>query len=149
MPDLNLWIHLCCNNPSGGRFMGELHALSIGEDVPLKVAAYWWDEGKGRFYGPELRRLKGGGRIRGLQVAHDGAESPVIRVLRYSEWVGNWCWDAAEVPGEDALKLLNWMPLRGLLGMEEAERTLYDKWKARTPYDENDLRILREPSVHA
>lgn len=63
----------------------------------------------------------------------------VIRLLGYSTWVGNWCWDSALFKIEDAARIINYCKRAGWT-VAEGEIHLYDKYQDGSDITADDIR---------
>lgn len=96
------WIHVACNNPNNGMFIGRAPELQVGEA--------WFECRRAR--APRFTELPDGFRLAGKEWASD----------RSIDWFGNWCWNAyrLDTGTKDsasillALEFLNWLRRRNL-----------------------------------
>jgi hypothetical protein len=98
-------IHLACNNHRNGFHQGHVESISIygddGIDPLLMLTGGRLSCGVARSEKSHKARFLRLGHLRNL------------RILSYTTWVGNWCWDAAQLSPEDTARLVNHLKRRG------------------------------------
>lgn len=95
----NVQIHLACNNPDNGNMQWYVESINIniGSFEPALMLT-GSRLAVGRWSNCSHWRL---GHLSSL------------KVLSYSRWVGNWCWDMVVVSQKDAAKIVNYLKKRG------------------------------------
>jgi hypothetical protein len=100
-------IHLACNNYRNGFHQGFVESISIdsdGIDPMLMLVGNRLSCGvAGGLLGSEKSR-----ECRFLRLGH----LRNLRILSYTTWVGNWCWDSAQLSPEDTAKVVNYLKRR-------------------------------------
>ena len=124
-------VMLCCNDPDNGIFDGHLSALEIGPNMSFSST---------QWKGPRLAYLGGDGRTFGH--ARVRIAGKVFPICGYRNWVGNWCWDCVTMRGETVIELLNWPRFSQFFDIDEGEERLFNWFKARRPWSDNDLRLI-------
>jgi hypothetical protein len=98
-------IHLACNSERNGFHQGFVESISIygndGIDPMLMLVGNRLPCG--------VMRSEKSHKYRFLRLGH----LRNLRILSYTIWVGNWCWDAAQLSPEDTAKLVNYLKRRG------------------------------------
>lgn len=123
-------LHIACNNPDNGTRTGRVESIRFfgADDVdpmlmlnggPLRCRL--WHSAKSR-------------KPRFLRLGH----IPAIRVVSYTTWVGNWCWDSALVSDADAAKVANYLRKRGWQN-EGGWVDVGEKWESEEPFTEDDF----------
>ena len=96
--------HLACNSERDGRHLGYVEHIHLyGSDLEpmlelhgnrLACSILRSDQSNSRhfFFLCHLRQL---------------------RILSYTTWAGNWCWDAVQLSPDDTAKLVNYLKRRG------------------------------------
>jgi len=123
-------IHLACNNPDNGTHTGQTESIQFfGADSvdPMLMLT-------GLSARCQVWRSTKSSKSRLLRLGH----LPAIRILNYSTWVGNWCWDAALVSDADAAKVANYLRKRKWHN-EGGWVEMGDKWDSQEPFTEKDF----------
>lgn len=116
-------LHLACNDWRSGMFTGNVHAIEIGLGRGnFRFGTDFLDEWHLKLDGPEVRMriLKDEGGAMRLHVSHYE-----FKVRGYTEWFGNWCWDACYIQRATVrelcrhLKARRWSPEDGSQRMWE------------------------------
>jgi hypothetical protein len=126
-------IMMATNDPDNGNFTGRCDAIDIaapGAEIVMEL----------RSDRPlSVTRL---GR-RNLRLGHTSQ-----RILGYSTWVGNWCWDMVTVDVRTAVKIINYLRQRGWQ-CEAGERELYDLYTDGYDLTPADLERVPKPDTAA
>lgn len=110
-------VMFCCNDHRNGSPTGRVSAINLGEALGLECVVL----------GGEPTYSHGGDSVR------IGRKS--FPAKSYSEWVGNWCWDAAWMTPEAVADLLahvqglHWREHRKFAA-QHGYTPLFDKWLA-------------------
>lgn len=123
-------LHMACNNPDNGNHTGQADAIQFfgGDDLdPMLMLT-----GRPLRCRPWISHKSG--KTRHLQLGH----FPGIRIVGYTTWVGNWCWDAAQISDADAAKVANYLRKRGWHN-EGGWVDMDEKWDSETPFTEQDF----------
>lgn len=115
-------VHMACNDPDNGEFIGRVCQISVQNDA-LELVAKCWD----------LTSSCRVPKLRNLQDEHtfvlSGKRWPFVRT---KAWVGNWCWDGYAMTADIATAFLVWLHRRSLFKCEGGWVELCDAWEART-----------------
>ncbi len=114
-------IHMACNDPDNGNFLGRVAQISVASDA-LELTAKAWIITSERGC-PKLRE---DGRTFFLA----GKRWPFVR---RKSWIGNWCWDDCAVSTSVATDFMIWLHGRGLFQCEGGWVELCEAWDAPTP----------------
>ncbi len=109
-----LRIMLCVNNPDNGVHSGYLRAVDFAD--LLSVWAY--DNAM-------TCRLETDGKLR--------IGSRKYPIIRYSTWVGNWCWDSVLVDGDVANAIAEHVRKSGKFRPEMGVIEVWEAWDAGQP----------------
>lgn len=112
MSDKTLLLMFAVNNPENGVQMGVSVAFDFDNLFHLEGNTIVC-----RYIEPD--KLKIGRRI--------------FPILSYGTWIGNWCWDGAEVTLETASQIATYLQSLNRFDCHEAEESLYDAWENGSP----------------
>lgn len=120
---MSMEVAFACNDERG-QFTGKAECIEIadmrlectllGGGVQMKI----YEEGK---------KLLKVGRV-------------VLPFIRYRYGAGNWCWDGYLIPEADILRLIHYLQRQKYWQCIEGPCELYDKFNAKQPFTEADLR---------
>lgn len=125
-------IMLCCNDYRNGEFLGYAENIEIDEVemVGGRVAV------RGGLEPPATSKPIEGEE--GLRIGRI-----VVPCLSYKTWVGNWCWDAAQVRAVHALKIVNYL-IAAKWHCEDGPYAQYEAVNKGLPISPDEwLRLLR------
>lgn len=125
---MNIELMLCVNDVDNGLHTGRVDGIDLydGEIVlslrgqPLKCDVVKSRTGKGR----------------SLQIGHI-----YVPLVSYGTWVGNWCWDSAEVSIGDAVRVVNYLRKRKW-DCEQGYSNLYEMYHAGQDISLADLEFV-------
>lgn len=113
-------IHLACNDHRNGNHKHSVESIQFYGDDPIEPMLML----TGRNLVCDVERSQRSGNPRFLQLGHFKA----LRLLSYTTWAGNWCWDAAQLSPDDTAKVANYLKRRGW-HCEGGWEDMGDKWE--------------------
>ena len=117
-------VMLNVNDHRNGIAMGWIEAVHIDDLIQLDGPGCWDDEDEEKAQAGDLDGLVKFEANR-TTVTIGGA---TFRYRRYFEWMGNWCWDMAQMDAPTVLELLNHLKRLGW-DCNEAESSLFARWR--------------------
>ena len=113
-------IHLACNDYRNGNFTGNVESVSIYDADAITPYLML----TGNRVSCRLLYSKNSRKPRFLYLGH----LRQLRVLSFTPWAGNWCWDAAQLSPDDTAKVANYLKRRGW-HCEGGYEDMGDKWE--------------------
>jgi hypothetical protein len=136
-------ISLCCNDPDNGNFAGTVAAIEIhgtdGCDIRLEPR---------RFPDPRLtmvskmpKRFRAHREDRAFRIARF-----VFPCLGWTNWYGNWCWDATRMSAREVLRLCRVLRHAGW-HVDEADVRFGEVWDSGAEITPQLLEAALSPDV--
>lgn len=121
MSDQLVSIHMACNNPDNGDFVGRVCQIEL-PDGALELTAKAWN----------ITSMRGCPKLRenGNYMIFAGKVWPFVR---RRSWVGNWCWDGYTMTESVATGFMVWLHSRGLFHCEGGWLELCEAWDQPAP----------------
>lgn len=114
-------IHMACNDPDNGDFVGRVCQIALGNDA-LELTAKAWG----------ILSYRGCPKLRDEASVFFLAGKRWPFVQRKS-WLGNWCWDGYALKPDIATAFMVWLHRRGLFKCEGGWVELCEAWDAPAP----------------